>query len=511
MSHKRKILKGSVSNILRTLLSTLIALVLPPFLVHHLPPAAYSAWVLILQLSAYMNLLDFGLQTAIGKFVAEHDATGNQQTNHRLISTSFTILGFTALIGAILVVVMAWQVPRLFHQMPVALLSDVRLGLLVVGLSTAFALPFNTFVATFTGLQQYTFPTIVAGSSQIAAAAGLIVLVLMHGSLVQLAFVMAGANIAAAAAQFLGWQSYARARVPFSFPYFDRESAVRLLRFGGSLAIWTVAALFISGLDTVIIGHYNYENTGFYAIASTATNFMLLVISSVFNPLIPAVSSIQSSASPDQIGEIAIKATRYCALLLCLIGLPVILGAYPLLSIWVGHAYATRSTPYLELLVLGNMVRQLGYPYALVVVATGRQYLTTLPAIAEAAANFAFSIFLVQKIGAIGVAMGTLIGAFVTLVLHLVVSMAYTRSTISIRRPRFLLHALVRPLLITVPSLLLYPFWRRSNMLPFTPMLLGIWFVTTFIILWKTGLTADERRRFKTAWFHLLYWRSGRA
>jgi O-antigen/teichoic acid export membrane protein len=511
MSHKRKIIQGSVSNVLRTLLSTLIALVLPPFLVHHLPPAVYSAWVLILQLSAYMNLLDFGLQTAIGKFVAEHDATGDQQANHRLISTSFTILGFAALIGAVLVVVMAWQVPRLFHQMPIALLTDVRLGLLAVGLSTAFALPFNTFVSTFTGLQQYTFPTIVAATSQIAAAAGLILLVLMHGSLLQLASVMAGANIVAATAQFLGWNKYARARVPFSFLYFDRESAVRLSKFGGSFSIWTLATLFVSGLDTIIIGHYNYENTGFYAIASTATNFMLLVISSVFNPLMPAVSSMQSSATSGQIGEIAIRATRYCALLLCLIGLPMILGAYPLLSLWVGHAYAAHSAPYLELLVLGNIVRQLGYPYAVVVVATGKQYLTALSAIAEAATNLAFSIFLVQRIGAIGVAMGTLIGAFVSVVMHLVVSMSNTRSTISIRRPRFLLHAVLRPLLITLPSLLLYPFWRRYEMLPFPPMLFGVWLVATVIILWKTGLTADERRRFKTASLHLLYWRSERA
>ena len=75
MSQKRKVLQGSASNMLRVLLSTLVSLVLPPFLVHRLSPPEYSAWVLILTLSAYVNLLDFGLQTAIGKFVAEHSAS----------------------------------------------------------------------------------------------------------------------------------------------------------------------------------------------------------------------------------------------------------------------------------------------------------------------------------------------------------------------------------------------------------------------------------------------------
>ena len=50
----------------RVMLSFLVSLVLPPFLVHRMAPTEYSAWVLILQLSAYVYLLDFGLQTAIG-------------------------------------------------------------------------------------------------------------------------------------------------------------------------------------------------------------------------------------------------------------------------------------------------------------------------------------------------------------------------------------------------------------------------------------------------------------
>ena len=36
MSHKRKVLKGSASNLVRMLLSMLVSLVLPPFLVHRM-------------------------------------------------------------------------------------------------------------------------------------------------------------------------------------------------------------------------------------------------------------------------------------------------------------------------------------------------------------------------------------------------------------------------------------------------------------------------------------------
>jgi O-antigen/teichoic acid export membrane protein len=414
MSQKRKVLQGSASNIVRVMLSMLVSLVLPPFLVHRLPAPAYSAWVLILQLSTYVNLLDFGLQTAIGKFVAELDAAGDREASHHIVSTSFTILAIGAVIAITGIAIMAGRIPPLFHQMPVSLVPEVRLGLLVVGSSAALALPFGAFSSIFAGLQQYTFPTVVAIGVRVLSAAGLIIVLLLHGGLVQMACVLAAFNVASAVAQFLGWRRFLRERVDFSFFMFHRGAAGRLARYGSVLSLWTIATLLISGLDTVIVGHYDYKNTGFYAIASSATNVMLVLISSMFGPLLPAMSSIQAKATPARLGEIAIRATRYCALLLCLLGMPLLVGSYPLLSFWVGRGYATRSALYLEVLVIGNVVRQLVYPYMIGVVATGKQHLATISAIAEASVNVALSIWLVQKFGAIGVAIGTLVGAFIS-------------------------------------------------------------------------------------------------
>jgi O-antigen/teichoic acid export membrane protein len=507
MSHKRKVLQGSASNLVRVLLSMLVSLVLPPFLVHRMAPTEYSAWVLILQLSAYVNLLDFGLQTAIGKFVAEYDASGDHEASHHLVSTSFTMLSVAATIACAVIAGMVWSVPKLFHQMPPSLVPEVRIALLAVGLSTAIALPFGTFLSTFTGLQQYFFPTVLATLSRVGSAAALIILLLMHGGLVQLALVMASFNVAAAATQLFGWRRYVRARVNFSFFLFDRKSAAKLTKYGSVLSVWTMAMFFVSGLDLVIVGHYHYKDTGFYAVANAAANFMLALVSSVFGPLIPAVSSMQSGTTPSRIGELCIRVTRYCTLLLFLLGLPLALGAYPLLSLWVGKQYAAQSALYLEVLVLGNVVRQLVFPYILVVVATGKQHLATIAAIAEACVNIVLSVWLVQKIGAVGVAVGTLVGAFVSVGVHWLVSIPLTQPAIHMQRSRLFLEGLLRPLLIIIPSIFLYPFWSRFDMLPAQPAVLALWAALTAAIAWRIVLTAEERHQLKSFLHRLLYWR----
>jgi O-antigen/teichoic acid export membrane protein len=438
-------------------------------------------------------LLDLGLQTAIGKFVAEYDALGGRTVSSQILSSSFAILCVSALIGAVGIAIITWRVPQLFHQTPPALVGDLREGILIIGLSAVFALPFGAFLAVFAGLQRYGFPTASALISKISSSAALAALLLMHGTLRQLVWVMAAFNVATAVGQFFGWRKYAKERVGFSWTLVDREVALRLVRYGSVLSIWTVAMLFVSGLDMVIVGHYDFKNTGYYGIASAAANFMLLVIGSLFTPLLPAVSSLQSERTSIQIGELTIKATRYCALLLCLVGLPLVLGAYPLLKLWVGHDYAIRRALFLQILVLGNAIRQLGSPYALVVVATGKQHLATTAGVAEAIVNISISIYLVQRIGAVGVAVGTLVGAFVSLGLHLLVSMRLTRSAITMSRRLFVLEGLLRPALCALPSILLIPAWKASTMLPVSPFWLTIWALATLGIAWFFGITKGER------------------
>ena len=507
MSQKRKVLQGSASNMLRVALSMLVSLVLPPFLVHRMSTPEYSAWVLILQMSGYVAMLDLGLQTAVGKFVAEYHALDDRTNNRQILSTSFVILSITALAGAMVIAIITWQVPQLFHQMPSSLVLEVRESLLVVGLSVTFSLPFGAFLATFTGLQEYSFPTVVSSLTRILSAAGLVILLLLKGTLVQLALLMGAFNMAASLVQFLGWRRYVKERVDFSLAFYDRQTAVRLMKYGAVLSLWSLAGLLISGLDIVIVGHYDYKNTGFYAVASSVTNFMLLIIGSTFGPLLPAVSSLQAGATPKHIGEVLTRVSRYCTLLLCLIGAPLLVGAYPLLSLWVGHKYAMQSTMYVEILVVGNIFRQLMYPYALMVVATGKQHLATIAALSEALVNIGVSIFLVKQIGALGVAIGTLVGAFVSLALHLSVSMYFTQSTIRLGRRRYVWRALFLPLLSMTPTLLLYPFLKRFSMLPANPGLLALWLLLTLVIAWRIGLTAEDRRGFIDGASRLLYLR----
>ena len=493
MSSMRKVLQGSASNVARLLFAVLVATVLPPVLVHHLSQAEYSAWVLILQLSTYVNLLDLGLQTVITKVIAENDAADDAEANHRVLSSSFSLLAVLACLGFFMVSILVWRVPQLFHQMPPDLIPKVRVGLLLIGFSAAFALPFNAFSAVFTGLQTYVVPTVLALVSRTATAALLVTLVLLHRDLVTLALAIAAVNVITALAQFYSWKIYAGTRVSFSLFRLFRETAFTLVQSGSVLVIWSLGELFVSGLDLLIVGHFEYAATGFYAIASSATNFMLVVVGSLFSPLLPAVSAMQATRTPEMIGNLTLRLSRYCTLTLCVLSLPLLVGSFPLLSLWVGHVYALKTVLFLQVLVLSNCVRQFCYPYSLVVIAVGKQHLATAAAVAEAVTNVMLSIWLGSRVGAIGVAFGTLGGALVSLGMHLVVSMKYTRPVIDFSVPAFLEKSLLQPLTCTLPLLLLSFSWTSKKVLPARPCLLLAWAGATLLLMYFVGLTNGDR------------------
>src|ERR1700677_3235521 len=59
---------NSIPSVGRVFVSAIIAFILPSYLTHKLSVTTYATWVLILQVSAYVGYLEFGIQTGISKY-----------------------------------------------------------------------------------------------------------------------------------------------------------------------------------------------------------------------------------------------------------------------------------------------------------------------------------------------------------------------------------------------------------------------------------------------------------
>lgn len=484
--------RNIAASLVRVGVASVVALVLPAYLTHRLPVSVYGAWVLILQLGAYVSFLDFGVQTGVAKFVAEYEARSDDAAASQRASAGFIIMAIGGLLGLALTIGVAWEVPRLFRTMPEALYYDVRLGVLLVGGSLAFQLVCSVFGAIFLGLQRYGIPMAIAVVNRVLYTIVICMTVYLHGSLAEMGLGVAVVNVATSIVQIIAWRKLAN-RIKISWRSTDPLVIKQMMRYCATLSIWSICMVFVSGLDLTIVGHYDYSQTAYYSIAILPTNFVVMIIASMMGPLLPASSALSTQRTPAEMGQILARTTRYSSMMLLLTGLPLIICGFPILRLWVGPSYALHSFEYLQILVLANILRNSCLPFATMIVATGKQGYAAVAAVSEALVNLGASLYLVIHYGAVGVAFGTLLGSITSVALHFAVTMRFTYSTLSISRARLFSTGYFRPSAIAVPSLILFVCASTARGKAPNVSTVLAWGVATLVLAWFGNLNREER------------------
>lgn len=432
----------------------MLAVALPPFLVRLLPPNVYGAWSLILDISAFTGLLKFGVQTAVGRYVARAEELQQPRERDEIVSTCLAIMAGAAIAGLALVAVLAWQLGRWFPQMPANLRHEARPALLLVGGSMAAGLPFSVLGGVFAGLERYEIPAAITGLSRLATAVVIVAIAYRSPDLLAMAWGWAGVSVATFAVQ-LGLNRRLLPHTRLGIGFITRQAARKLAGYCASLTVWNAATLLIAGLDTTLVGAFDFRSVAYYATAASVIVLVTGVEGAIFSPLIPASSALEvRDDGANRLGRLLEAATRYNTYILLLIGLPLLLAPEPLLRLWVGRAYAAKTEPLLEILLYANLLRLSATPYAALIVGTGQQRLALVSPLAEGVTNLVASVWLGKAWGAAGVAAGTLIGAVVGLLGHFLYNMPRTRGLV-FRRSRIVCNGYFRPLATLAPLLTL--------------------------------------------------------
>jgi O-antigen/teichoic acid export membrane protein len=498
MDRKEKLilLKNATSNVARGSAGALVAIVLPPFLTRLMAASAFSTWCLILQLSAYVGYLDFGIQTAVGRFVAHANEKGDTERRDRMASTSLAALGLAAVLGICGSGVAAVLLPHIFRQMPVMLIGGAQIAFLLVASSLAFGLPASVFNGIFVGYQRNEVSAVIIGGSRICTAVLLVLVVARGGGLAEMGAVVALVNLSSYGFQYLMYRRVAP-DVRLSAQCVSVLAARELVDYCLSLSVWSFGMLLVTGLDVILVGYFQFDAVAPYAVAASLITFLGGLQNAVFSAMVPSIAVLHARGNSAELGRTMITATRYGTFLLLLTGLPLVLFGDKILRLWVGPGYAARGAHILEMLALANMIRLSLTPYAVTLIGTGQQRLITFIPLLEGFSNLMLSILFGYLWGAVGVVIGTLGGALVVFAGNLYYNMPRT-TDIKFQIPEYLRDGFLRPLVCAMPCLLL-ACARRA--LPDSPIFISFCIVLTLVLtlgcFWRWGLVRSERNRLR--------------
>ncbi len=225
----RKVLSSIGANWLGLASSAAVAFFLTPFILHRLGDSGYGLWLLVSTFTGYYGLLDFGLRSAILRYVARHSATKDWENLGRVLSTSLATYSMIACVILTLTLVTAWQFDMLFHLPPEST-REAKLLLLVVGIGSALGVPVGVFAGFLEGFQEFVWINAVQMVSA-GLRAVLIVFALNSGyGLVALGIITVGLNVGGSLVYALiAFKTCPRLRVRYTYVRMS-TSCKRLLR-----------------------------------------------------------------------------------------------------------------------------------------------------------------------------------------------------------------------------------------------------------------------------------------
>jgi O-antigen/teichoic acid export membrane protein len=346
-----------------------------------------------------------------------------------------------------------WQLPHLFRSIPESILSDARRALVILGWSLAVALPFSTLAGFFRGFQRNEILAFSTITGKFCGAVGIGWAAYHHQGLAAMAAWNAAGNLVAPAAYLAVWSRTGKTallglrRVTFGV-------AREFITFCSAMLVSQLSILLITGLDMPVVVAFDFRSAAYYAVATAASNMLIAPQGAILNVLLPVAANLSVQSSPERMGMVLRKMTRYGASILILLTLPLVFGMSAFLHLWVGSTYAAHAVPLAELLVAAQFIRLTMLPYAIVGLSVGQQHRMLVSPFAEGVVNLICSLILVQKLGAIGVAVGTLIGAILGVALHFFNSIPRT-DAILVSRRQLMIEDIGKPILLALPVIIL--------------------------------------------------------
>lgn len=442
----RVILRNISSNWAGYVVTAMIGFLLSPFIVHSLGNSGYGLWTLVLSLTGYFGLLDLGIRSSVGRFVARYVALNEDEKTNRIVSTAFCILavgGMLALLGTFAVAQFFFQSLHVEPRFQVA----GKLALLITGLTIGCTLPLGVFSSVLVAVERFDILSGVTIIGELVRATLIVIFLKSGHGLVTVALIAFFVSVA----QYSAMAAFAKRQyrpLRISLKLVDRATFGELFGFGIYRFVWIVANQLIFYSDSVVIGIF--LSTGaitYFAIAGSLINYGRTVVSLATDTFYPAATRMDSRQDLPGLRELLIVGTRVSLL----ISLPLCLGFLFLgrqfIALWMGREYAVSAT-FLAVLTIPQFTAMSQYIATLVLAGMAKHKVLAYLVLAEGLANLVLSIVLVRKMGLIGVAWGTVIP---DVILTALVIPWYTLGKLQLGLREYLVRGFVRPVLSVLP------------------------------------------------------------
>lgn len=349
-----RLLRSALYNSSAWAATVLLAVLFTPYIVRKLTIEGYGIYALLTSLTGYYAFLDLGLGQSLIKFVPQHKAANDYGALERSINTVVCIQILAGVFASGFLIAFADPILRSL-TIPPGSWASAKAGLIACAIGFFFSMLSGTMKSLLMGLQRYDITSKIGVARDVVVNAGLVTVLFFGGQLKATIYATVFLTVVFFALYFLA----ARWNVPqwrMSLAL-DKELFWRLFNFGLFVFISTLAQSFSIYFMRFLLSAV----AGPSAVAYYTVPFMIIIgfggfLGTSIAVLLPFSAEMAARGNREGLQDVYLRAAKYNVVL----GLPVLalMGIFsrPILSVWMGSAFAEHAWLAMRLLCFASFV-----------------------------------------------------------------------------------------------------------------------------------------------------------
>lgn len=349
----RQLLKNFLSSWIGYIARIVITFIFIPIIAGSFGETRYGVWVIIFQAIGYFALVDFGLTSAITRFVSKNLSLERTDKINRYLNSANAVYMIIGTITFVLIYLFAEYLFPLFKIENAAYLLEGQTSLKILGLFMATHFYMMSFGNSLAAFQRHDLNRYISLIEEIVRILIMIFLIKAGYGLVALASTMLTTSILK---DITGVIILKRIFSPlrFSLKDIDKETVREL--FGYSKIAFGITAgwLIIFNTDSVILGLLiSSTSAGVFTPAARLMLYLRNIINTLSVPLIPAVSHLEAKNNYDKIRAVYLKGLKYTSYFSFFLCSGVILYADSFTALWLPPEFI-RAGEVMIILAIGT-------------------------------------------------------------------------------------------------------------------------------------------------------------
>lgn len=403
-----RLLSNICSNWVGLLVSIIIAFWVSPIIVNSMGKEMYGVWTLIVSITGYFTVLDFGVNTAIVRYISSSIAKKEYEAARSIFSTSILIFALVSFGIVLISTIIGYFLPDIFSIKNVSR-QYLYVVFMVSALDLALGLLFSVYQGSLIALQEFVFVNAVSIVINIIRSIIIVIAIKNGAGIMILAVSQLLASLLKAGLQYVVINN------KYNYLRYDRNhvntsTIKKIYNYSVYSFLIAISLKLLFYTDSVVIAaRIGVAEVAFYSIPATLLDYLEKLVWSMISVLVPIVSANHAYGNDNDNRQLYIYGTRYTLL----ISLPIIISLYfygdDFIGLWMGPEFGRQSYLVLKLLLIG-----FGLSFSQLIAhgllkGVSRHKVLAYILCIEALLNFTISMLLAKKFGIEGVAVGTMV------------------------------------------------------------------------------------------------------